>query len=121
MLSEGAKTQKEIAAELKVTEQTIVNWKKRKDFQEFHREFAIESLANGIGKLVANQIRLALDADSDSVKFSATRDLLDRARFELPLETQEESEAQKASEKFDELIKETAKARIDLQASTGVE
>ena len=121
LLADGTMTQKQIAEELKVTEQTIVNWKKRKDFQEEQRKIAERFLANELGGLVKNQLDLALNAKSEMVRFSATKDLLDRADFVPNTEDKGESDAQLASEKYDELIRETAKARLDIQASAGDE
>lgn len=78
-------------------------------------------IGSEIPKLLKNQMKLATKAKSEMVRFYATKDLLDRADFVPNTEDKGESEAQEASEKYDELIRQTAKARLDLQASAGNE
>lgn len=72
------KTKKEIAEELNVTEKTIYNWRQLDEFknelQKVVNNYLIEIRAN----LIKNQENLALNAKSEMVKFSATKDLLDR-------------------------------------------
>ena len=120
MLFDG-KTVKKIAKELKVTERTVYNWKKDPEVISALRKMSEDYLGSEIPKLIKNQMRLATKSKSEIVRFYATKDLLDRADFVPKVENQGETDAQIASEKYDELIRETAKARLDAQASAGDE
>ncbi|MEG1487447.1 phBC6A51 family helix-turn-helix protein [Lactococcus sp.] len=120
MLFDG-RTVKKIAKELKVTERTIYNWKKDPEVISALRKMSNDYLGVEIPKLLKNQMKLATKSKSEIVRFYATKDLLDRADFVPNTEDKGESDAQLASEKYDELIRETAKARLDIQASVGDE
>lgn len=61
---------------------------------------------------------------NNSALLGAIQQLTELVKLTLPNEVEknkEESDAQIASEKYDELIRETAKARLDIQASAGDE
>lgn len=76
----GDFTQKEIASQIKVTEQTICNWKKDKEFMaELDKliKISIQSLA---AKAFKSQASL-LDAKSEMVRYMVAKDILDRAGF----------------------------------------
>lgn len=120
MLFDG-KTVKTIAKKLKVTERTVYNWKKDKEVIAALRKLSDDFLGIEVSRLLKNQIKLATKAKSEMVRFYATKDLLDRADFMKKSEDMGDSDAQIASEKYDELIRETAKARLDVQASAGDE
>lgn len=72
------KTKKEIAEELKVTEKTIYNWRQLEEFKKELQKLSNDYLTEIRANLIKNQERLALGAKSEMVKFSATKDLLDR-------------------------------------------
>lgn len=74
------KTQKQIAKELKITEQTICNWKKDKEFKE-----AIEkNIKENFGSLALDaqkELKNLLKSKNEFVKMQAIKDILDRAGF----------------------------------------
>lgn len=80
MLVCGQYTQAQIAKELKISEQTICNWKKNEEFAEELTEdmrICIQALAP---KAIHTMEKL-LNSDSDNVRFSAAKDILDRTGF----------------------------------------
>ena len=80
MLTGGRYTQAQIAKELKISEQTICNWKKNNEFTTELNEktrICIQTLAP---KAVHTMERL-LSSESDNVRFSAAKDILDRTGF----------------------------------------
>ena len=77
LMLEGRLNQKQIAEEIKVSQQTIINWKKDERFQELKFKMEREALKNMTSKAVRTLGDL-LDADSDTVRFYAARDILDR-------------------------------------------
>lgn len=80
MLIEGTYTQKEIAEAVKVTEQTVCNWKKDAEFMEFYNEQVRQGIISLTGAAVQTQKRL-LNAKSEMVQFQVSKDILDRAGF----------------------------------------
>jgi predicted DNA-binding protein YlxM (UPF0122 family) len=81
LMLQGDLQQKQIAALIKVTEQTICNWKR--DVPEFMQEYnrllkqSIQSVAS---KAFRTQTKL-LDAKSEMVRYMVSKDILDRAGF----------------------------------------
>lgn len=76
----GEFKQKEVADMIKVTEQTICNWKKDSEFMgelESLIKVSIQSLA---AKALKTQAKL-LDAKSETVRYMVAKDILDRAGF----------------------------------------
>lgn len=74
------KTQKQIAKELKITEQTICNWKKQKEFSEMLQE----EIKNNFGSLAVEaqkELKKLLKSKNAVVKMQAVKDVLDRAGF----------------------------------------
>ena len=87
MMISGNFTQKEIAKELKITEQTIVNWKKRAGFIELRDSMQKEYLS----ALTAPALRTLgklLNAKSELVRLQASTDILDRTGYK-PADKQE--------------------------------
>ena len=78
LMLKGDMNQKQIAKELKVTEQTIINWKKDERFQELKFKMEREVLKNMTSKAFRTLNEL-LDSESDTVRFYAVRDILDRS------------------------------------------
>ena len=73
-------TQREIAKELKVNENTVSQWKKDKEFDELrqHEERAF------LGDLAAEALRTMkglLNAKSELVRYNAASDILDRTGY----------------------------------------
>jgi len=80
LMALGELSQREIAEQIKVTEQTICNWKKDAEFtNELDRliRISIQSLA---AKAFKTQTSL-LNAKNEMVRFLAAKDILDRAGF----------------------------------------
>ena len=77
LLFEG-KTKREASKVLKVSETTFYKWIKIPEFQQELQKLNNDYLAEIRAKLIKNQEKLALTANSEMVKFSATKDLLDR-------------------------------------------
>lgn len=81
MLVSGHFTKTEIANELNIARKTINYWENNDD--EFKKQFentmriSIKSLAPKAIKTMAN----LLNSDSDNVRFSAAKDILDRTGF----------------------------------------
>lgn len=84
---EGDLNQKQIAEELKVTEQTIINWKKRDDFNEELLSYERGYLKGLSGKAMKTMESL-LNAKSELVRYNAASDILDRTGHK-PTEKQE--------------------------------
>lgn len=77
----GKYSQKQIAKQLKVTEQTIVNWKKIKEFEEEFNSALRKKINLTAAKAFKTEVALLDKADTDSVKLNAAKDILDRAGF----------------------------------------
>ena len=75
---EGKLQQKEIAKEIGVSEQTIINWKKDERFKELKFKMERESI-QGLVVDAINTLHELLSSESDTVRFYASRDILDRA------------------------------------------
>ena len=87
LMVEGEKTQKQIAEQLDVSENTISNWKKNDEFMGEYNT-ALKSNINAVAaKAFKTQLSL-LNARSEMVRYMVSKDILDRAGF-------------KASEKID--------------------
>lgn len=98
MLVCGAYSQAQIARELKISEQTICNWKKDSEFAKELQEqmrICVQTLAPKAIKTMES----LLNSDSDNVRFSAAKDILDRTGFK----PQEKIEISKS---IDESIRE---------------
>ena len=80
MLIKGDMKQSEIARQLKITPQTISNWKKDEEFADELKKglkLSIQSLAPKAIKTMGD----LLESDSDNVRYSAAKDILDRTGF----------------------------------------
>lgn len=76
----GTFSQREIAKEIKITEQTLCNWKKDEEFMaelEARVKTNIQSLA---AKALHTQTSL-LGAKSEMVRYMVSKDILDRAGY----------------------------------------
>lgn len=80
MLASGTMTQAEIARELKVTEQTICNWKKNADFAA-ELEAANRVVISSLVPAAVQKTKALLNADSEAVQLAAAKDILDRAGY----------------------------------------
>ena len=80
LMALGELSQKEIASQIKVSEQTICNWKKDVEFTselDLLIRISIQSLA---AKAFKTQTNL-LAAKSEMVRYMVSKDILDRAGF----------------------------------------
>lgn len=80
LMAEGNLMDKEIAAIVKVTQQTICNWKKDKEFKKAYNEFVQNRIQFAASKAFKKQERL-LESKVDMVAHLAAKDLMDRAGF----------------------------------------
>lgn len=80
MLVSGAMTQADVAAALKVTEQTICNWKKN---EEFAAELAAANrlVISSLVPAAVQRTKALLNAESEAVQLAAAKDILDRAGY----------------------------------------
>ncbi len=81
LMALGTLSQKEVARDIKITEQTLCNWKKNEEFiseLETRIRTSIRSLA---AKALRTQISL-LSAKSEMVRYMVSKDILDRAGYE---------------------------------------
>lgn len=86
MLTEN-KTQKEIAKKLKITEQTICNWKQE---EEFKNEID-KNIKENFGSLAIDaqkELKKLLKSKSENIRIQAVKDILDRAGYK-PIEKRE--------------------------------
>lgn len=80
MLVSGAMTQADVAAALKVSEQTICNWKKN---EEFAAELAAANrlVISSLVPAAVQRTKALLNAESEAVQLAAAKDILDRAGY----------------------------------------
>lgn len=74
------KTQKEIAKEIKVSEQTIVDWKKNEEFKE-EMKTQLRGLFDDMANEAQKVMRKLLKDKNSNVRFQASKDILDRAGY----------------------------------------
>lgn len=77
---EGDLKQIEIAKQIKVSEKTICEWKKKKEFMDTYDELLRSSIRTVASKAFKTQSKL-LDSRSDMVKYMVSKDILDRAGY----------------------------------------
>lgn len=80
LMVRGDLTQTQIAGQIKVSVQTITNWKKEEEFIKAYETM----MKQGISSLAAKAFRTLselLNANSEMVRFTAAKDILDRAGF----------------------------------------
>lgn len=80
LLVTGRYTQVQIARELKITPQTICNWKKDPDFSQ-ELQACLKSCIQTLAPKAVKTLESLLNSESDNVRFSAARDILDRTGF----------------------------------------
>ena len=77
---EGNMTQKQMAEQLNVTENTISNWKKNEEFMSEYNTTLKSNINAVAAKAFSTQMKL-LSARSEMVKYMVSKDILDRAGF----------------------------------------
>ena len=80
LLVTGRYTQVQIAMELKITPQTICNWKKDPEFSQ-ELQACLKSCIQTLAPKAVKTLESLLNSESDNVRFSAARDILDRTGF----------------------------------------
>ena len=80
LMISGTKSQAEIARELKISEQTICNWKKDGEFAA-ELERANSLVIYSLVPKAINTIAALLNAESEQVQLAAAKDILDRAGY----------------------------------------
>lgn len=80
LLVTGRYTQAQIAKELKITPQTICNWKKDPEFSQ-ELQACLKSCIQTLAPKAVKTLESLLNSESDNVRFSAARDILDRTGF----------------------------------------
>ena len=88
LMIDGTMTQKQIASEIGVSENTITNWKKNDDFMAAYNEGLKESMKY-IASVAFQTQRELLGARSEMVRYLVAKDMLDRAGFK-PVEKVEQ-------------------------------
>lgn len=79
LMLDGKLNQKQIAKEIGMTEQTLINWKKNPQFQDMKFRMERERLKSYVPDALKTMVELLQTAESENVRFYAARDILDRA------------------------------------------
>ena len=93
------KTQKQIAKELKITEQTICNWKKDKEFKN-EIENNIKENFGSLALDAQKELKKLLKSNNEYIKMQAVKDILDRAGYK-PVEKREIKDDTDKTKKID--------------------
>jgi transposase len=93
------KTQKQIAKELKITEQTICNWKKDKEFKN-EIENNIKENFGSLAVEAQKELKKLLKSNNEYIKMQAVKDILDRAGYK-PVERREIKDDTEKTKKID--------------------
>lgn len=94
-----SKTQKQIAKELKITEQTICNWKKDKEFKN-EIEKNIKENFGSLAIDAQKELKKLLKSNNEYIKIQAVKDILDRAGYK-PIERREIKDDTEKAKKMD--------------------
>lgn len=86
MITEN-KTQKQIAKEINITEKTICEWKKDKEFKEEIQKQMKENFGS-LAIEAQKELKKILKSKNENVKMQAIKDVLDRAGYK-PIEKSE--------------------------------
>lgn len=105
LMVSGEKTQKEIALEIKVSEQSICAWKKDKEFMEEYSHLLNIEIQSAAGKAFKKQKRL-LSAKSEMVQHLAAKDILDRAGYKSKDKMELSGTLETEKNKLDDLLKQ---------------
>ncbi len=76
----GDRTQKEIAKVINISQATICNWKKTKEFMSEYTSSLKDSMKDVAARAFHTEVSL-LGARSEMVRLMAAKDILDRAGF----------------------------------------
>lgn len=81
------KTQKQIAKEINITEKTICEWKKNKEFKEEMQRQMKENFGS-LAIEAQQELKKLLKSKNENIKMQAIKDVLDRAGYK-PIEKAE--------------------------------
>lgn len=114
LMLDGSLTQKEIAKTIKVSEQTIINWKRNEEFQEMKFKMERELLKDMTSEAFKT-LKSLLYSDSDTVRYYAARDILDRSGHKNveKLEVNSTSEVKVTNNPLEDLSTNDLKKLID--------
>ena len=93
------KTQKQIANELKITEQTICNWKKQKEFKE-ELQVRIKDKFSSLAIDAQKELSKLLKSKNEYIRIQVVKDILDRAGYK-PVEKREIKDDTEKTKKID--------------------
>ena len=88
------KTQREIARELNLAEQTVSNYKNRPDFKSLEEQYQAEKLdieRKKLGQLVGKALKAydeLLNSENDNIRYAVAKDVFDRTGHK-PIDKQE--------------------------------
>lgn len=80
LMAIGEKSQKDISKQINITEKTICEWKKNREFMAELDNLISLGIRSLAAKAFRTQITL-LNAKSEMVRYMAAKDILDRAGF----------------------------------------
>jgi len=93
------KTQKQIANEIEVSEKTICEWKKQKEF----KDEIDKSIKENFGSLAIDaqkELKKLLKSNNEYIRIQAVKDILDRAGYK-PIEKREIKDDTEKTKKLD--------------------
>lgn len=96
------KTQKQIANQLKITEQTICNWKKDKEFKN-EIDKRIKENFGSLAIDAQKELKKLLKSKNEYIRIQAVKDILDRAGYKPAERIKNEIEP---SKKFADICKQ---------------
>ncbi len=105
LMVSGELKQKEIAGEIKVSEQSICAWKKDREFMEEYNRLLTIEIQSAAGKAFKKQKEL-LAAKSEMVQHMAAKDILDRAGYKPKDKMEVSASLETEITKLDNLIEQ---------------
>lgn len=93
------KTQKQIAKEIEVSEKTICEWKKQKDFKE-NIQKRIQENFSSLAIEAQKELNKLLKSKNEYIRIQAVKDILDRAGYK-PIERREIKDETEKVKKID--------------------
>lgn len=93
------KTQKQIAKEIEVSEKTICEWKKQKEFKD-EIDKNIKENFSSLAIDAQKELKKLLKSKNENIKMQAVKDVLDRAGYK-PIERREIKDDTEKTKKID--------------------
>lgn len=93
------KTQKQIAKEIEVSEKTICEWKKQKEFKE-NMQKVIQENFSSLAIEAQKELSKLLKSKNEYIRIQAIKDILDRAGYK-PIEKREIKDDTEKAKKID--------------------